>query len=131
MKTRCNPESSPVVVYCHSELARNLFDHDRGRDKLCRYRQLHPGIVRACPAGKGVIPVLKIGVYRSQDRKWITGVCAGLADYFKINPGWVRLVFALVAIVPAGIGIIPVALVYIALTILLPEKPNDPFSSTF
>ena len=75
--------------------------------------------------------MLKIGVYRSPDKKWITGVCAGLADYLKINPGWVRLMFALIAIVPAGIGIIPVALIYIALTILLPERPSGPFSSTF
>lgn len=74
--------------------------------------------------------MLKIGIYRSRNRKWITGVCAGIADYVHINPGWVRLVVVLLAITPAGLGIAPVILGYIALTILLPEAPDEPFSPT-
>ena len=69
--------------------------------------------------------MLKIGLYRSPTNKWLTGVCSGIADYLKVNPMWVRLAFLLIAIVPAGLGLLPVAIVYIALTILLPERPFD------
>jgi phage shock protein PspC (stress-responsive transcriptional regulator) len=69
--------------------------------------------------------MLNIGLYRSPGNKWITGVCSGIADYLKVNPMWVRLAVILIAIVPAGLGLLPVAIIYIALTILLPERPND------
>ncbi len=75
--------------------------------------------------------MLNIGLYRSQSNKWITGVCAGIAEYLKVNPMWVRLAVLLIAIVPAGLGIVPVAVIYIALTVLLPEKPERAEPPTF
>jgi phage shock protein C len=68
--------------------------------------------------------MLNIGLYRSRDNKWITGVCAGIAAYLKVNPMWVRLAALLLAIIPAGIGIVPVTIAYVALTVVLPEKPT-------
>lgn len=50
----------------------------------------------------------------------IAGVCAGLADYFAIDPVIVRVIFVLLAI-GHGLGIF----VYIVLWLLVPEKPLD------
>ncbi len=70
-----------------------------------------------------------IAIYRSQSNKWITGVCAGIADRLGVNPMWVRLAAIIVAIAPAGLGIPPMVVVYVVLTVLLPEKSAaDPFS---
>ena len=32
-------------------------------------------------------------LYRSQNEKMLGGVCGGLAEYFGIDPTWVRLIF--------------------------------------
>lgn len=68
-----------------------------------------------------------IGIYRSQSNKWITGVCAGIADRLGVNPMWVRIAAIILAIAPAGLGIPVMVVVYIALTVLLPENVSiDP-----
>lgn len=57
-------------------------------------------------------------LYRSvQDRK-IAGVCAGLADYFDIDPTLVRLLWACTVLF-AGTGVIA----YIIAWIIVPEEP--------
>lgn len=65
-------------------------------------------------------------LYRNPARGWITGVCAGVADYFGLAPLLVRvlLVFALLTplIVPAIIG-------YLVLSLALPTKPEPAFRS--
>jgi phage shock protein PspC (stress-responsive transcriptional regulator) len=50
------------------------------------------------------------------------GVCGGIAEKFAVKPLWVRLGVIAVAILPAGLGIPPVVLIYIALSILLPAE---------
>lgn len=62
------------------------------------------------------------GLTRSRTNKWIFGVCGGIADKFGVNPLWVRLTVLAVAILPAGLGIPPMVLAYVALTILLPAE---------
>jgi phage shock protein C len=62
------------------------------------------------------------GLTRSRTNKWIFGVCGGIADKFAVNPLWVRLGVLAIAILPAGLGIFPMVLIYIALTILLPVE---------
>jgi phage shock protein C len=54
---------------------------------------------------------------RSPDRM-VAGVAGGIADYVQIDPTIVRLVFALLFILGAGI---PWLLVYVLLWILMPE----------
>src|SRR5690606_27736283 len=54
-------------------------------------------------------------LWRDENRKILGGVCAGLGNYFEIDPLWLRLIFA--ALLPAG-GFI--ALVYIILWIVIP-----------
>lgn len=55
---------------------------------------------------------------RSSTDKKIGGVCAGLADYFELDPTIVRLLWFL-AVFCAGTGF----LVYIILWIVLPLAP--------
>jgi phage shock protein C len=55
---------------------------------------------------------------RSSTDKKIAGVCAGLADYFDLDPTLVRVVW-LLAVLCAGTGL----LLYIILWIVLPLAP--------
>jgi phage shock protein PspC (stress-responsive transcriptional regulator) len=55
---------------------------------------------------------------RSSTDKKIAGVCAGLADYFDLDPTIVRVVW-LLAILFAGTG----CLAYLVLWIVLPVAP--------
>lgn len=57
-------------------------------------------------------------LYRSQDNKMICGVCAGIAEYFHIDPTVIRLAFAILACF-GGSGI----LAYFVATIIIPPKP--------
>src|SRR5579883_217743 len=72
-------------------------------------------------AGQATVPVAEVPAKRlrrsSADKK-IAGVCAGLADYFDLDPTIVRIVW-LLAIFFAGTGF----LIYIILWIALPLAP--------
>ena len=58
-------------------------------------------------------------LYKSGKNKMIDGVCAGIADYFGIDPTLVRL-GAVVLTCFAGGGI----LAYIICAIIVPRDPN-------
>ena len=58
-------------------------------------------------------------LYKSGKNKMIDGVCAGIADYFGIDPTLVRL-GAVVLTCFAGGGI----LAYIICAIVIPREPN-------
>ncbi len=58
-------------------------------------------------------------LYKSTDRK-LDGVCAGIAEYFEIDPTIVRVIYALISLFFAGIGGI---VVYIILAIVMPRRP--------
>ena len=58
-------------------------------------------------------------LYKSRNNKMICGVCAGIADYFNIDPSIVRVLWAVLALA-AGTGV----LAYIACALILPE--GDP-----
>lgn len=58
-------------------------------------------------------------IYRSTTDRKIAGVCAGLGEYFKIDPTIIRVVFALL-LLPGGLpGLLP----YIVLWAVVPEEP--------
>ncbi len=59
-------------------------------------------------------------LYKSRNNKMICGVCAGIADYFNIDPSIVRVLWAVLALA-AGTGV----LVYIACAIILPEGDTE------
>ena len=56
-------------------------------------------------------------LYRSVDDRMISGVCAGIADYFDIDPTLVRLLFVLGSFV-TGSGLF---WVYVIMMIVVPE----------
>jgi phage shock protein C len=57
-------------------------------------------------------------LYRSEDNKMIAGVCAGLAEYFDIDPVIMRILFAAL-LLPGGLpGFVP----YVILWIIVPKK---------
>ena len=58
-------------------------------------------------------------LYRSVSDRKIAGVCAGVADYFNIDPTLVRVGWA-IASVFLHVGIVA----YIACAFIIPEKPD-------
>ncbi|WP_409968402.1 PspC domain-containing protein [Bengtsoniella intestinalis] len=58
-------------------------------------------------------------LYKSTD-KIVAGVCAGVAEYFGIDPTLVRLAFVLLGGL-GGTGI----LVYVLATLIIPRSPED------
>ena len=58
-------------------------------------------------------------LYRSRSNRMVAGVCAGLADFFGIDPTVVRLIF--VAGTLLGFG--SLILVYLVMFIVVPEQP--------
>ncbi len=58
-------------------------------------------------------------LYRCVHDQKIAGVCAGLAEYFDIDPTWVRVVF-LLGLFMGGIGF----LLYIVMAIIVPLEPE-------
>jgi phage shock protein C len=73
--------------------------------------------------------MLDIGISRSTKNKWIFGVCGGIAEKFDVKPLWVRLGALAIAILPAGLGVFPMVLIYVVLTILLPKAAPDPLET--
>lgn len=59
-------------------------------------------------------------LYKSRNNKMICGVCAGIADYFNIDPSIVRVLWAVLALA-ADTGV----LAYIACAIILPEGDTE------
>ena len=56
-------------------------------------------------------------IYKNREKKILCGVCAGLAEYFDIDPTIVRVLWAVVSL-GYGIGL----LAYIVCAIVFPDK---------
>ena len=59
------------------------------------------------------------GFYRDRENAWIFGVCAGIADRFNFRLSTVRII----AVICLVLFFWATALVYIAATLLIREKP--------
>ena len=57
-------------------------------------------------------------LYRAEEGKMIAGVCAGLAEYFAIDPTLVRLAWVLFCAL-GGSGL----LAYIIAALVMPDRP--------
>ncbi len=55
---------------------------------------------------------------RSTDDRMMLGVCAGLGDYFGLDPNLVRFVFAAIIVLSRGVGLI----VYLLIGLLMPQS---------
>jgi len=85
-----------------------------------------PGLIQIKPAARqvdrlfaiwiGCVPVRKLNRL-TEDRK-LAGICAGLGEYFDLDPVFFRLFF-LATLLFGGLG----ALAYLLLWIMVPEKP--------
>lgn len=64
-------------------------------------------------------------LYRSRSQRVLAGVCGGLAEYFNMDPTWVRLVFILLSLLGVGLFVI----VYIIFWIIVPLSPSAPAGS--
>ena len=69
------------------------------------------------PAGAAAPPAKRLT--RSSRDKKIGGVCAGLAEYFELDPTIVRVVWLIGTICSAGTGL----LLYLILWMVLPVAP--------
>ena len=59
-------------------------------------------------------------LYRSKSNRMLVGVCAGVAEYFNIDPTVVRVAWAIASIFGfAGV------LAYIICAFVIPEKPDN------
>lgn len=63
-------------------------------------------------------PVKKL--YRSRSERMAAGVCGGLAEYFRVDPTIMRVLFILAAVLT---GFFPALLFYLVLIVLVPESP--------
>lgn len=59
-------------------------------------------------------------LYRSRSNRMILGVCAGLGDFFGIDPSLVRLLFVVGTLFGFGSFIF----IYLAMFIIVPEEPQ-------
>jgi phage shock protein C len=57
-------------------------------------------------------------LYRSRENRVLAGVCGGIAEYFNVDPVWIRLV-AVLMMFADGVGF----LVYLIAWILIPKNP--------
>ena len=55
-------------------------------------------------------------LYKLESQKMVSWVCAGVAEYFDIDPSIVRIIWALVGLTGGGI------IAYIIAAIILPDK---------
>lgn len=60
-------------------------------------------------------------LYRSKKNKLICGVCAGIAEYFNIDPTVVRLIYILLTIFTA---VAPFVIIYLIMWIIVPERSD-------
>lgn len=58
-------------------------------------------------------------LYRSRKDRVFAGVCGGLAQYFNIDPTWVRLIF-IIFLILGGSAI----LVYLIMWLIVPLSPE-------
>jgi len=62
---------------------------------------------------------MKKRIYRPAEGKIIGGVCAGLGEYFDIDPTWIRILFVL-TMFAQGAGL----LAYLVAWIVIPRRPE-------
>jgi phage shock protein C len=79
-------------------------------------RELH---IEACMVDKGQIMNGSGPLRRSADDRMIAGVCAGLAEYFGMDPTLVRVGYVLLSVLSVGF---PGMLVYLILWLVIPER---------
>ena len=66
-------------------------------------------------------------LYRSRDNRMVGGICAGLGEYFNIDPTLIRLAFVFFSLIGfAG----AVLIAYLVMLVVIPEEPLITATST-
>lgn len=68
-------------------------------------------------------------LYRDINRKVLSGVCAGIANYLNIDVVWIRLFFILfvvLGVLSAGISAMAAIIIYVVLWVAMPESNELP-----
>ena len=60
---------------------------------------------------------------RTRDGRIVAGVCSGIGEYLGVDANVIRLIFALITVFTAGLGI----LLYLVAWVVLPEE-GEPIS---
>ncbi|HSP55181.1 MAG TPA: PspC domain-containing protein [Dehalococcoidia bacterium] len=60
-------------------------------------------------------------LYRSRSDRKIAGVLGGIAEYFSVDPSWVRIAYVILMIVT---GVVPLAFLYIVMMFVVPKAPK-------
>lgn len=60
-------------------------------------------------------------LYLSSDDKKLSGVCGGLAEYFRVDSSIIRLAWVVVTVLT---GIVPGVIGYVIAAIVIPQKPQ-------
>ena len=59
-------------------------------------------------------------LYRSSENRVFAGICGGLGEYFDVDPTVVRVVYVLLSLLTAFMGV----LLYIILLFVIPNRPR-------
>ena len=59
-------------------------------------------------------------LYRSSDNRVFAGICGGLGEYFDVDPTVVRVVYVLLSLLTAFMGVF----LYIILLFVIPNRPR-------
>ncbi len=65
-------------------------------------------------------------LYRSRTQRVIAGVCGGIAEYFNIDPTFIRLLFVALFFLAFGASLI----VYAVFWVVVPKAPLSPQSKS-
>lgn len=57
-------------------------------------------------------------LYKNSENKMISGVCQGLSEYFNLDVTVIRLIWVIVTLCSAGLGIIG----YLIAAVIMPDK---------
>jgi phage shock protein C len=57
-------------------------------------------------------------LYRTQQGRMLAGVCSGLGQYFGVDPNLIRVIFLVLTVFTAGVGV----LIYLLAWIVIPEE---------
>lgn len=68
---------------------------------------------------------IKKSLRRPREGVWIAGVCAGLAQYFDLDPVVVRAAYVIVSVISAAF---PGILLYLLLWLVIPREPEPAVS---
>ena len=60
-------------------------------------------------------------LYRSSDNRVFAGICGGLGEYFDVDPTVVRVVYVLLSLLTAFMGV----LLYIILLFVIPNRSEE------